>query len=159
MSARLLYSDTEIAEEDSHLEEFDLLDVLYAKSEDFYESIPDIEYMEPVIAIAEINDGCGNIVPACWELSGRMLSSCFEPIDSFHSFYIDENCDLHSSGTDLRNGTSNYLFRVFKPDTCRDEQLRLIDLINCAFELGDDIMEEIDRCTLPVGIDFETAGK
>ena len=158
MTAKLLYSDTEIAEEDIRLDGFDLMDVLYAKGEDFYDSIPDIEYMEPVIAIAEISDGCGNMVPACWELSGQTLSSCFEPIDSFHSFYVDENSDLHSSGTDLRNGTSSYLFRVFKPDICRDEQLRLIDLINEAFEIGADIRDEIDRCTRPVGNDLVCAG-
>ena len=153
----ILYDETDLPDDTTGLTSIELLDVLYSRGEDFYESIPEIEYEEPVIAIAENSDGCGNLTPSCWELAGHRLSSCFEPIDSFHSFYIDENCDLHSSGTDLRNGTSFYLFRVFKSDICHDEQQWLIDLINCASELDAGIREEIDRCTLPVGIEFGTA--
>ena len=158
MTPRILFNETEMPDMCAGYSPFEMMDLLYSKAEDFYESIPDVEYEEPVIAIAEISDGCGNMIPACWELSERMLSACFEPLASYHEFYIDQGGDLHSTGIDLRNGTSSYLFRVFKSDICRDEQLWLIDLINSSNELGNDIREEIDRCTLPVGIDFETAG-
>lgn len=158
MLPKILYDEVNLSNGITAYGDIAIMDAIFAKGEDFYESIPDVEYEEPIIVIAEISDGCGNLIPACWELSGRMLASCFEPIDSFHSFYVDENSDLHSSGTDLRNGTSFYLFRVFKSDICHDEQQWLIDLINCASELDAGIREEIDRCTLPVGIDFETAG-
>ena len=158
MLPKLLYDETGIPDGITSFSGTGIMEAIFAKGEDFYDSIPDVEYDQPVIAIAEISDGCGNMMPACWELSGRMLASCFEPIDSFHSFYIDENCDLHSTGTDLRNGTSFYLYRVFKADICHEEQQWLIDLINCATELDSGIREEIDRCTLPVGNDFEAAG-
>lgn len=154
MSRKILFDETEIPETYAGCSTYELSDLFYAKAEDFYASIPDVEYEEPVIAIAEISDGCGNMIPACWELSGHMLASCFEPIDSFHDFYVDQSGDLHSTGIDLRNGASSYLFRVFKSDICHDEQQWLIDLINSSDELGADIREEIDRCTLPVGYDF-----
>ena len=158
MTPRILFNETELPDMYAGCSSFEMMDLLYSKAEDFYASIPDVEYEEPVIAIAEISDGCGNVVPACWELSGHMLSACFEPLDSYHEFYIDQGGDLHSTGIDLRNGKSSYLFRVFKSGICRDEQQWLIDLINSSNELGDDLREEIDRCTLPVGIDFEAAG-
>ena len=154
MTRRLLFNETEIPEMYAGCSDIVLSDLLYSKAEDFYASIPYVEYEESVIAIAEISDGCGNMTPACWELSGHMLASCFEPIDSYHEFYIDQCGDLHSTGIDLRNGASSYLFRVFKSEICRDEQQWLIDLINSSDELGADIREEIDRCTLPVGNDF-----
>ena len=157
MLPKILYDEINLSDRPIAFSGIEIMDAIFAKGEDFYDSIPDVEYDEPIIVIAEISDGCGNLKPACWELSGRRLASCFEPIDSFHRFYIDENCDLHSSGTDLRNGTSFYLFRVFKSDICHDEQQWLIDLINCASELGAGIREESDRCTRPVGIEFETA--
>lgn len=151
---KILYDETAISEDAAGLNDIGLMDVLYAKGETFYESIPDVEYEEPVIAIAEISDGCGNLIPACWELPENMLTSCFEPLDSFHRFYIDDDGDLRSNGIDLRNGVSNYLYRVFKSEIGEDEQQWLIDLINGAVELDADIREEINRCTLPVGIDF-----
>ena len=151
---KILYDDTDLPNDTVGLTDIDLLDVLYAKGEAFYESIPEIEYEEPVIAIAEISDGCGNLMPSCWELSGHMLAACFEPIDSFHRFYVDDDGDLRSSGIDLRNGISFYLFRVFKPEIGLDEQQWLIDLINSSIDLSADIREEIDRCTLPIGVDF-----
>ena len=67
---------------------------------------------------------------------------------------MDDDGDLRSSGMDLRNGISFYMFRVFKPEIGHDEQQWLIDLINSAVDLSTDIKEEIDRCTLPVGVDF-----
>ena len=158
MLPKILYDEVNLSNGITAYGDIAIMDAIFAKGEDFYESIPDVEYEEPIIVIAEISDGCGNLIPACWELSGRMLASCFEPIDSFHSFYVDENSDLHSSGRDVRIGTSFYLLRVFKSDICHDEQQWLIDLINCASELDAGIREEIDRCTLPVGIEFETAG-
>ncbi len=158
MLPKILYDENSLSEGTAASGDLEIMDAIFAKGEDFYGSIPDVVYEQPLIVIAEISDGCGNLTPACWELSGRMLASCFEPIDSFHSFYVDDNRDLHSSGTDHRNGTSFYLFRVFKSDICHDEQQRLIDLINCAQELDAGIGDEIDRCTLPVGIEFETAG-
>lgn len=150
----ILYDETDLPDDTAGLTGVELLDVLYSRGEDFYESIPEIEYEDPVIAIAEISDGCGNLTPSCWELAGHMLSSCFEPIDSFHRFYVDDDGDLRSSGIDLRNGISFYLFRVFKPEIGRDEQQWLIDLINSSVDLSGDIREEIDRCTMPVGVDF-----
>ncbi len=158
MLPKILYDELKIPESAAARSGIEIMEEVFSEGESFYDSIPDVEYDEPVIVIAEINDGCGNVMPACWELSGRMLASCFEPIDSFHSFYVDENSDLHSSGTDLRNGISYYLFRVFKSDISRDEQKWLIDLINCASELDSSIREEIERCTLPVGNEFETSG-
>ena len=139
----ILYDETDLPEDTVGLTGVELQDVLYARGEAFYESIPEIEYEEPVIAIAEISDGCGNLMPSCWELSGHMLASCFEPIDSFHRFYVDDDGDLRSSGMDLRNGISFYMFRVFKPEIGHDEQQWLIDLINSAVELSTDIKEEI----------------
>ena len=154
----ILYDETDLPDDIAGLTGIELSDVLYARGEAFYESIPEIEYEEPVIAIAEISDGCGNLMPSCWELSGHMLAACFEPIDSFHRFYVDDDGDLRSSGIDLRNGISFYLFRVFKPEIGRDEQQWLIDLINSSVDLSTDIREEIDRGTLPVGVDLtETA--
>ena len=154
MTPKILFNETEISEMYAGFSSYELADLFYAKAEDFYASIPNVEYEEPIIAIAEISDGCGNMMPACWELSGHMLASCFEPLDSYHEFFIDQSGDLHSTGIDLRNGVSSYLFRVFKPDICNDERQWLIDLINTSDELGSDIREEIDRCTLPVGKDF-----
>ena len=125
---------------------------------DFPDFIPDIEYEAPVMVIAEISDGCGNHKPVCWETDGRRLSGCFEPLDSYDCFFVDEKGDLRGMGNDFRYGTSSYLFRVFRPDICRDEQLWLFDLINSAYELDGSIMEEVDRCTLPVGTDLINAG-
>ena len=154
MQPRVLYDEMNISERFHACSEFEFMDAVYADGEDFYNSIPYVEFAAPIIAIAEISDGRGNQIPACWELSERLLASCFEPIDAFHNFYIDENRDLHSSGTDLRNGTSFYLFRVFKPEIGRNERQWLIDLINCATELDADIKEKINLYTLPVGVAF-----
>ena len=154
MTLKILFNESEIPDIWTGCSSYELADLLYSKAEDFYESIPDVEYEEPVIAIAEISDGCGNMMPACWELSGHMLAACFEPLDSYHEFYVDQYGDLYSTGIDLRNGASSYLFRVFKSDICHDEQQWLIDLINSSDELGSDIREEIERCTLPVGTVF-----
>ncbi len=125
---------------------------------DFRDFIPDIEYENQVMVIAEISDGDGNHKPVCWEKDGRRLSDCFEPLDSYDCFFIDEKGDLRGIGNDIQYGTSSYLFRVFRPDICRDERLWLADLINSAYELDGSIMEEVDRCTLPIGTDLYNAG-
>ena len=125
---------------------------------DFRDFIPDIEYENPVVVIAEISDGCGNHKPVCWETDGGRLSDCFEPLDSYDCFFIDERGDLRGLGKDIHYGTSSYLFRVFRPDICRDERLWLADLINSAYELDGSIMEEIDRCTFPIGTDLFATG-
>lgn len=150
----LLYDETVLPAGSGGFSSIEKADAIYALGEDFYDSIPDVRFDDPVIVIAQVSDGCGNLSLECWELSGRSLSDCFEPCDSFHSFYVDGNGDLYSIGTDLRNGTSYYLFRVFKPGVGRDEQLWLIDLISGAYEPDGGIGEEISRCTLPVGTVF-----
>ena len=154
MPEMVLYDETDIpcglAESSSR----ELADAVYAKGEDFYDSIPDIEFDAPLIVIAEISDGCGNLTPACWELCGRSLAGCFEPVDGFHCFYVDERGNLWSRGNDLRNGISYYLYRVFKEGIGHYEQQWLIDLINGCFELDSGIAEEVERCTLPVGTVF-----
>ncbi len=123
----------------------------------FLDFIPDIEYENPVMVIAELSDGDGNHKPVCWETDGR-LSACFEPLDSYDCFFIDEKGDLRGMGIDIQYGTSSYLFRAFRPDICRDERLWLADLINNAYELDGNIMEEVDRCTFPIGTDLFNAG-
>ena len=125
---------------------------------DIRDFIPDIEYEAPVIVIAEISDGCGNRKPVCWETDGRRLSDCLEPVDSYDCFFVDEKGDLRGVGNDIQYGTSSYLFRVFRSDIGRDERLWLADLINSAYELDGSIMEEVERCTYPIGKDLFTEG-
>lgn len=163
MPEMVLYDETDIPRGLAECSCYEMSDAVYAKGEDFYDSIPDIEFDGPVIVIAEISDGCGNLVPSCWELCGRSLAACFEPVDAFHSFCVDGRGDLWSRGIDLRNGISYYLYRVFREEIGHDEQQWLIDLINGCFELDSGVAEEIERCTLPVGTVFmkkdDAAGK
>ena len=132
----------------------ELPDAVCEKSVELYDSVPDIEFQMPVIVIGAISDGCGNLAFSCWKLCGRTLSACFEPIDTFHKFYLDEAGNIFSSGFDIRNGVSFYLYRVFKEEIGHDEQQWLIDLINGAFEPDSGLTEEIERCTLPAGTAF-----
>ena len=61
MLPKILYDEVNLSNGITAYGDIAIMDAIFAKGEDFYESIPDVEYEEPIIVIAEISDGCGKI--------------------------------------------------------------------------------------------------